>query len=79
MIAPLINSSIQHYLTHIYIGNGITSIGEDAFAGYHDNVSSAAKTIYIPKSVKEIKARAFYNTHQLGYFYIDDGLLQVGE
>ena len=79
MIVPLLNSYYQHYLRQIYIGNGISSIGTDAFAGYYDSASTAAKYVFIPKSVKDIKARAFYNTRTLGYFYIDNGLLRVGE
>lgn len=79
MIMPLLQSYYNHYLTKIYIGNGISCIGSGALSGYRDDSTSEVLDVFIPKSVKEIKDHAFYDSQRFGNFYVEDGLLSVGE
>lgn len=60
-------------LQSVTIGNSVTKIGQDCFAG------TALQTVTIPENVIEVAAGAFKNCGKLNKVIIGDGVKTVGE
>ncbi len=63
----------KQHIRFIYISDGITSIGSNAFYGL-----SNARSLYIPESVTSIGEGAFEKCGELKEIALPDGLLSIG-
>ena len=64
----------SQYIKFIYISDGITGIGANAFKGLSD-----AQSVYIPESVTTIGASAFENCSKLKEITLPKNLRTIGE